>query len=455
LKSGILRKLGNPLSIILGIFIGSRLLLIFLIGNCNALAPDEFSYLAIFIHTDNPSYATPGLEWVELPRAIRILIFLPAMIFHELGVSYLIAFRLQSVILGCLQILAGYFLIQTYLPSGSLSKVNSQLVTKKAWIYALLIILLPSTVIWTSLGLREPILYLSVVLVFLGYSKLAVETKRYSFVWSGVFLGALTALAIAKQYLFVVLSAAIIISLAYNKIFSRSTQLKILLLTICAILLQGPTISQILTLDIRGGSTSKTELVELDFYKRVSVSSVDLQKCKDENRGGLLITLLNKILSENLQPSMTSNEIAAAETSNEIAAAETSNEIAATDFRESDQRNVINLGSIPSGLFAFIFFPLDFTVLSIVSLVGIIETLLWIPIYLFFIREYFLMRRKDKSNMAIVHLTLIFTALFVLFSAATEVNFGTALRHRSILLFPIVFSTVVMYLRRRHKEPLG
>jgi len=76
-----------------------------------------------------------------------------------------------------------------------------------------------------------------------------------------------------------------------------------------------------------------------------------------------------------------------------------------------------------------------------------IETPIWLFIYgLFFVGLYQLARRRREFDYAVMIATL-FALEFVAISALTEINVGTALRHRSLLLIPIV----VIWVARKKK----
>ena len=76
-----------------------------------------------------------------------------------------------------------------------------------------------------------------------------------------------------------------------------------------------------------------------------------------------------------------------------------------------------------------------------------IETPIWLFIYgLFFFGLYQVIRRRHELDYAVMIATL-FAFEFVTISALTEINVGTALRHRSLLLIPIL----VIWLARKKK----
>jgi hypothetical protein len=76
-----------------------------------------------------------------------------------------------------------------------------------------------------------------------------------------------------------------------------------------------------------------------------------------------------------------------------------------------------------------------------------IETPLWLFIYcLFFLGLFQLISRRREFDYAVMIATL-FALEFVAISALTEINVGTALRHRSLLLIPIL----VIWVARKKK----
>jgi hypothetical protein len=76
-----------------------------------------------------------------------------------------------------------------------------------------------------------------------------------------------------------------------------------------------------------------------------------------------------------------------------------------------------------------------------------VETPMWLFIYgLFFFGIYQVVRRRRDFDYAVMIATL-FALEFVAISALTEINVGTALRHRSLLLIPIL----VIWVARKKK----
>ena len=84
--------------LIVGLFISFRLFTWALIGNCTALAPDEQGYVDMFNYVQNPEGPRPALQWPNTPIVVLKILFLPASIFHSLGLSELTAFRANPLL---------------------------------------------------------------------------------------------------------------------------------------------------------------------------------------------------------------------------------------------------------------------------------------------------------------------------------------------------------------------
>jgi uncharacterized membrane protein YhaH (DUF805 family) len=106
-------------------------------------------------------------------------------------------------------------------------------------------------------------------------------------------------------------------------------------------------------------------------------------------------------------------------------------------------------GQMITSSLRFLFVPIIFVDNGSLFLnIQSIETPLWLFIYgLFFIGLFQLIRRRHDLDYAVMMATL-FAFEFVAISALTEINVGTALRHRSLLLIPIL----VIWIARKKTE---
>ena len=77
-----------------------------------------------------------------------------------------------------------------------------------------------------------------------------------------------------------------------------------------------------------------------------------------------------------------------------------------------------------------------------------IETILWLLIYVFAIYILIKYRKKRWEFLEVVLGSIIIS--FIIFSAETEINLGTAVRHRSILIIPIILLLAIRHSQKSH-----
>ena len=125
---------------------------------------------------------------------------------------------------------------------------------------------------------------------------------------------------------------------------------------------------------------------------------------------------------------------------NEIAATDLSNNMEAfpaTNFVNFENgRSLRSYSEFPSALLNFLFLPLFNDHGGFISKL-FIEGFIWgIPIVIVFIAASLFMIKRRKFHL-IATCACIFVVFYAIFCAFTEVNLGTAMRHRLLLLFPI------------------
>ena len=100
-------------------------------------------------------------------------------------------------------------------------------------------------------------------------------------------------------------------------------------------------------------------------------------------------------------------------------------------------------------LFTFIFFPINFLDMGFFVTLAFLESFLWLFIYLTLIKEILISRKMKIKIPKIAQFCFFFVLSFVILSSFFEENFGTALRHRSVVLYPIIFAIVITRLNRK------
>jgi hypothetical protein len=407
-----------------------RLTIWALIGSCTALAPDERGYFEVFRWINNSQEIRPQLHWAGTPEWVLHLFFIPAKLFTWIGVGDFHAFRLQAILIA---VIATLFMVLSISKSGLSSRLLE--LDKKSrtslLIFLGLALLMPSNLIWTTLGLREPYIYFSLALILLSFSSYMNSRNVFS-PWIVIYFIGLGILGFTKFYLMILMLISMIGTLVILAMKRKSIKILIVFLVTVAIIpifsdkfkeVNWPTfqISAIkLTLDV---------LPDFSSPQLPSMTFSQLTQCRDSKTAGpLLLTSLNfaeMFLKERVQTSLTQPLVG---------------EPSATALRSDENlREELNLLNLPVGLFSFLLFPLSILDAGIFGLLGVAELTFWIPLYVLLGIRVWRVRRSISMNpllLACLSFTLIFTA----FSALSEVNFGTALRHRSVLLIPLVLT---------------
>jgi len=416
--------------LVVGLFISLRLSTWALIGNCTALAPDEQGYVDMFNYVQNPIGPRPTLQWPHTPIILLKVFFLPASIFKSMGFSDLSAFRAQSIIL---TILVGILLMTAFKVFGIREKFDllSKQGRLKLVIFWLLAACTPTVILWSILGLREVYLYLSITLIFLSIANIFVNNSRAYFLWLINLAFSLFILGNTKFYIFIILQLSILIVLVLN-VLNKKKLKKSLVVFFLLIVSLIPFNQQISDINFPQISISSFDFnfnfLDSNSAPRLpSTTYLELRTCVANKTAGplLLVSLraIDSLLPQRLEKVESQPLVGAP---------------AATALRADDLlRNEFNLLTLPTGLLYFLFFPISVISSGIFGILGLIEIIFWLPLYFTFAVQVYRARSKLQTD-TFACLALAFVVLFSLFSALAEVNFGTAIRHRSLLIIPIL-----------------
>ena len=429
--------------LIIGLFISFRLSAWALIGNCTALAPDEQGYVDLFDYVQNPEGPRPSLQWRNTHIAVLKILFLPASIFHSLGLSDLTAFRAQSLTLTLLVVL---FLLKAVKVLGIRERFDSlsQAGKKKFLFFWLAAAGTPTVIIWSVLGLREVFLYFSLTLLFLSAANIFRRLEPNNYLWLIVFAIALVVLGNTKFYVYLIVLVSIFIALIIIFVNKANLvkSLSVLLITLSSLVPFTQKLSELNLPQIRFSSFDLSfDFLESHTTPRLpSTTYSELQSCVANKTAGPLLqgalVIVNKVAPNRVQKVVGQPAI---------------DTPAATALRADDSlRDTFNLLELPTGLLYFLFFPLSVLSSGIFGVLGVIEMIFWLPLYATFAVMLFRSRSKIRKD-AFVALLTSFALIFTLFSALAEVNFGTAIRHRSLLLIPMVL--LASYLWTEKKRP--
>lgn len=189
----------NPLrSRLLYFFVGAHLFFAIFLGEIFSFAPDEAGYLRNFSQLYKAGFSSAGLMgWQETPIIFLRIIYAPASLLHLVGVPSYLSIRMLSILTSAVAL---YLLMCLWRFSKPADKNPRR--------YLLVLAFTPSVFLWTSLGLRESFIFLSLAMIGTGIYLLSQNYRNQGPVLT--FLG-FWLLLNAKNYLFVLAALAIII----------------------------------------------------------------------------------------------------------------------------------------------------------------------------------------------------------------------------------------------------
>jgi hypothetical protein len=438
-------------------YIGLHVTFSILLGNIIAFAPDEGMYKGIFSELYSASFTSDVLGFRGSWEPWLQLIYLPAKLLTYLGLSDLLAVRFLSI--GC-STLATFLLIKMAKDNGRDDRIFK--------IAVIAISFIPTVFLWSSIGLRESFLFLeiSAILFFLSRVKDEIDIRNLLGLAFSVY-----SLSMTKNYIFILFLFAFILTLFVFSFIKRKRYVThILILSIAVMPLAfNPELVPAITSYFKGQVT-KVDTIEIgdinndgrcDSFEPCANGSgrgsdkEDVETVDYVATGGMTVhALLDQLKSS---PNTIVARIASAlGVTSKLEAVAKSAIVAETDEEVVENQKKLSLqqagltkplqvleSSAKFLLIPFIFIDNGSLFLNIQSL----ETPIWLFNYgLFFVGIYQLARRRREFDYAVMMATL-FALEFVAISALTEINVGTALRHRSLLLIPIL----VIWVARKKK----
>jgi hypothetical protein len=453
-------------------YLGLHVTLSILLGNITAFAPDENLYRDIFSNLYDVGFTSEfGFSGIWEPW-LRAL-YLPAQLLTYLGISDLLAIRILAI---ASSTLATYLLIKMARNNGRDDRVF------RAAIIAISFI--PTVFLWSSIGLRESFLYLEISAILYFISRIKEELDIRNLLGLAI---AIFSLSMTKNYIFILFLFAFVITLLFFTFVKRKMFItNILILGIALMPLTfNPELLPAISSYFKG-QLAKVDITEIgdinndgrcDYFEPCANSNSNSNgdgigdgngngngNGKDEEEidpidyvatGGMTVhALLDQLNgSPNTIVSRIANALGITE---KLEAISKSAIVAETDKSVIENQKQLSLqqagltkplqvleSSAKFLLIPFIFIDNGSLFLNIQS----IETPIWLFIYgLFFVGLYQVIRRRREFDYAVMMAT-IFALEFVAISALTEINVGTALRHRSLLLIPIL----VIWVARKKK----
>jgi len=416
------------LLIVLG---GLQFLLISGIGSCAALAPDENNYVQIFenIYVKNQALVKiPGFSQTW----IYYLFYFPAKILSILGINSLSALRISSIVLN---------LISINIILGITCRLKIEI--KKEFFLILLFFLVPSYFIFTSLALRESIIIFNLSIFFLGVKNTFDRHQK-----TGVILITIGLICMAgiKFYLSVLLLLVLLgielISWKRNKInffliftfliyaLLNSSQLSQVTTYLAAPSVAAPSVA---APSVAAPSVAAPSVAAPSVAATLTSTTIsELNSCFLNNQFGFLGFFASKFFKNEIQI-YKQYEVS----SGDNLADYKHNAVAATDFFAFQEgRGIRNFNDIPVGVANLLFGPLIKSESKPAKLFSL-EIVFWV----FFLAAFFVSlatRLLARTPINILEISAsLFIIIFCFFSALTEVNMGTLVRHRIILIIPL------------------
>jgi len=442
-------------------YIGLHVTFSMLLGNITAFAPDENVYKSIFSRLYSAGFTSDVLGFNGAWEPWLRLAYLPAKLLTYVGFSDLIASRFLAI---------SYSTLATYLVIRIAQANNRD--NRLFKVAVITISFIPTVFLWSSIGLRESFLYLEISAIFYSYSRLKSHIDVRNIFILGI---AIFSLAMTKNYIYILFLFATLITLILFTFVNRENfvnHLLVLSLTLLPLAVNPtliPAISNYLL-----GQVEKVDTIEIGDINNDGRCD-PLEPCANESgdggvassdkdkqesmalvaTGGMTVHALLRQLegSPNSFVAKIANFFGI---TTKLKAVSSNAIVPITDKQVA--RNMKQLSLQQAGLkkpgqvlkssakfllVPFIFIDNGSLFLNIQS----IETPLWLFIYcLFFLGLFQLISRRREFDYAVMMATL-FALEFVAISALTEINVGTALRHRSLLLIPIV----VIWVARKKK----
>ena len=398
------------------LFVVPRLCLIFLIGPITAFAPDEKNYLEMFGTLYNFKVTPidyPG--WPTNNRFFLQVIYGPAKILELLGIQALYANRLQALLLSSISFM---LLLRKVQKSGS---------------YVGLFLLLsffslPSMYLWTILGIREPFIFILIVLIlhFLNLTRPLGNKGITTFVVLTIFL------FLTKTYLYVYFIIAIWIGFLFAKLF----KLKLFAFSRANFI---PVIVLIPLLIFPSDSIAMLKLANLEIVKQTTRENTTItdgenttMAQREFDRGQTLSEVVNQ-LSSNAVLSGLAIRLGLLEYIERV------KNKSVSSVQDGSSGLIFPKGSISSPLsiirsaIFFLVLPAPYTDNgSLIMNLLAYESVIWYLLYFTFL--IFFVTRFRTHNLSCEQLqTFLFSFIFIVGSGLVETNLGTSLRHRSVL----------------------
>ena len=461
-------------------------------GKVFFLAPDERGYLQVAkdVYSTDYDYVQWGWPW-RSPVWFLQLIYSPFKFMLEVGIPDLIAFRFNTILYSSLSIYLMLAILYVHYPPTELLRRHK---------FSLLTIFLPTYFLWSTLGLRESFLYFSFSLIGSGIVLLTNARWRLGFLLMST--GCIF-LAYTKDYMYLIFVVSLLFLILLRslrkQISFKLTSLYLIALIIPILLTPSITLSlhgQVKQI-VFGDEAPRANLAGNSTGGEIGAWGTErglVENCDDNSSIEYLLKWVkpsekislndpcqvagsnSNFPNESLDPSNedTGNTPSNEDTGNTPSKTEGTDEVESNETLGQDNNDVEESPNLLSGdesewessraaklslvpahitepgklfiqFIKMITLPMPLldngsSVLNIVAW----ESPIWLTLILFVYLSLImsLISRKKLSDLNLWSSTFIFGIL--LSSALTEINVGTMVRHRSLVLILCLFVILTM-----------
>jgi len=429
-------------------------IVIIILDEVTAFAPDENNYLGIFKSVVRGDSTLDGFAgWPVKNELFLELIYFPASVLVMFGFTELQSIRILSSLVSYLSLFVLYSLAGDNRVMG---------MRQKNWI--IFGFFFPSIILWSTLGLRESFIFLWLSCIFYFLKKF-LDSSRV--VHAFALLSSSAALVLTKNYLYAIFAIACILSTLIIVVARRTFDFSYLV--ILSMVLAPVVLSPEIRISLLTGAKFVVEqkvIQQPPISPSQTATEPGVNPNSDSNskvdRGETLQNVLdqaenNSIFSFIVKKSGINRELNSPSDSTPSASPPDKSEEAksANGVNESREKLTITPASLrdPVSLFLgvagfivkpFPFFDSGSFFIDILSY----ESFFWYPIYgLLATIIYRMVRGKNEWDLSSTT-AILFIVGFLIQSALLEINVGTAYRHRSILLIGILALCAIFYDQR-------
>lgn len=404
----------------LGIVSGAHLLLSIGLGRVSFFAPDEGGYLQTFQKTYRSDFNTSSvLGWSNSETNFLRIVYAPAKILTSFGVPDFLSIRVLAVLTS---VLAIYLLmcVYQYEPRTHLPFI------------AKFFLFTPSLFLWMSLGLRESFIYLALSMICFGIVGIHRARVQMGFIFLA--LGNLL-LFETKSYLFLLVAFALFVQLIFGIVTSKKLDLVqgLVVLAVLLPIVLNPAGDRYLISSIDGTFTSVSSTGQVGLATVSKAQAHVASESTASTMSGLCQTISSR---PDGRLSKIFKFLGFASKCTAIGGGSSGYRTSRLNITPAQFGDPL---SIVHRTLGFLFTPFPFIDNGSLFLnVAALESPFWWMLYgavgLFLYR-----RLREKNFNSIMVFCVTFSAVFILFSAFTEINVGTLLRHRSVMGFPLLY----------------